>query len=502
MNNQKRHQAVDAMIEKFTAAGVSYCHFKSNEHVLEGICGDTDLDILIDRGQHDQVAGILVESGFKLFRSGPLTQYPAVEDWIGFDAVTGDLAHLHIHWQMIAGEPYLKGYRLPWEQLILDSRVWDEANGIHTSSREMELILLLTRAALKAGSRNRLRSIFGKKALGADIHKEYAWLLERVDRDLLEKLAASFLPDRIVQQILVFKNPSDLESVSFQRFRHEIKNYLANWRTYSPGIADLVRWQREISRRIFPRIYKKTGILSARRRTPVTGGLIVAILGADGSGKSTQTKSITQWLGWKLDVSRIYFGSGDGPTSWHRFLLMMLRGQWFKTAGKNENKSAAQADQVSFGKGSKLKQYYRALFALSLAYEKRSKIKKVVRARNKGMIVICDRYPQNQIMGYNDGPLLEGLSDKEFPWNFFSSQENRLLSVFSEIMPDLVIKLNVSHEMAEQRKPDTPKEMIQKKIDAVQSLSFGSALNTINIDADKPLDEVSLLVRQSIWQQL
>jgi hypothetical protein len=25
-------------------------------------------------------------------------------------------------------------------------------------------------------------------------------------------------------------------------------------------------------------------------------------------------------------------------------------------------------------------------------------------AKEKGMLVICDRYPQNQVIGYNDGP--------------------------------------------------------------------------------------------------
>ena len=48
----------------------------------------------------------------------------------------------------------------------------------------------------------------------------------------------------------------------------------------------------------------------------------------------------------------------------------------------------------------------RAIWAVVLAWEKRAKLRRAVRARNRGMIVICDRFPQTQVMGYNDGPLL------------------------------------------------------------------------------------------------
>src|SRR5690606_11391307 len=52
----------------------------------------------------------------------------------------------------------------------------------------------------------------------------------------------------------------------------------------------------------------------ARRRLP-EGGVIIAVLGADGSGKSTVTAELARWLGAQLDTTRIYFGSGQGPAS-------------------------------------------------------------------------------------------------------------------------------------------------------------------------------------------
>ena len=45
------------------------------------------------------------------------------------------------------------------------------------------------------------------------------------------------------------------------------------------------------------------------------GGCVVAMLGVDGSGKSTVVGSLRSWLGAELDVMPMYFGTGDGRPS-------------------------------------------------------------------------------------------------------------------------------------------------------------------------------------------
>ena len=49
---------------------------------------------------------------------------------------------------------------------------------------------------------------------------------------------------------------------------------------------------------------------------------MVAVLGVDGSGKSTLVRSLNQWLGQEVDVLPIYFGTGDGRPS---LLLLPLK---------------------------------------------------------------------------------------------------------------------------------------------------------------------------------
>ncbi len=484
----------------------AYCHFKSNEHVAEGIRGETDLDILAAREHHADIVAALGAAGFKLFCSGEITRYPAVEDWLGFDPATGRLAHLHIHWQMIAGEPYLKGYRLPWERQILDDRIWNAEHGIFTASPEMELLVLLTRAALKLRTRSLIAARLGIPAHGGDLRREYAWLLERIDIVRFEHLVVSILPADIVERMLVALAQMKLDSPQFLALRRALLRYLVPWRTYTPVHACLLRWQRELNRRLLQRLLQRIGILSVARRSPVSGGMIIALVGVDGSGKSTHVKTLVDWLGWKIDVARVYFGSGDGPMSWHRRILLAVRSLLRRSRAKPAETARAEvhADMPAVVRPAARRSpgIFKTLYALSLALEKRQAIKRAVRARNRGMVVVCDRFPQNQIMGYNDGPLLADSIGRGFPWGHAARLEQRLLSVFSVVCPDLVFKLNVSEAVAAQRKADTPRDMIQRKIGAVRAMEFGPSCDVLELDADQPLDDISLAVKTAVWQRL
>ena len=119
------------------------------------------------------------------------------------------------------------------------------------------------------------------------------------------------------------------------------------------------------------------------------------------------------------------------------------------------------------------------------------------------MLVLCDRYPQTTISGFNDGPLLTGLA------NHPSALLNRLgaweRSVYESAVgdgPDLVIKLRVSPEVAVARKPEMSKDEIERRRNAVAAIQYGSRCLEVEIDADRPLDVVLLDVKRAIWERL
>jgi hypothetical protein len=173
-------------------------------------------------------------------------------------------------------------------------------------------------------------------------------------------------------------------------------------------------------------------------------------LGCDGSGKSTHAKTIAQWLSWKVDVVPIYLGSGDGHNSLLRWPLKLASNLLRKTvAGSASRIGTTRLRDPGLKQYQHLMTVSRAIWALALAYEKRIKLRKATRARNRGMIVICDRFPQDQVMGFNDGPLLShwlnhrsGLLRALARWERIPYRSARLYP------PDLVIKLHVTHSSA------------------------------------------------------
>ena len=162
---------------------------------------------------------------------------------------------------------------------------------------------------------------------------------------------------------------------------------------------------KDIAHKILTRVFHAPIVT---RRTSTKGGVIVAVLGVDGSGKSTIISEVSKSLSKKLDVLPLYLGSGDGKASILRQPLIWLARvkKSRSTKSPTVDKASTEDNLKSTHKKSLVSQLYRLLWTISLTYEKQNKLKQAYQARDRGIIVICDRYPQSQILGFNDGPLL------------------------------------------------------------------------------------------------
>ncbi|MDZ4136355.1 MAG: hypothetical protein U1D06_12300, partial [Paracoccaceae bacterium] len=289
-----------------------------------------------------------------------------------------------------------------------------------------------------------------------------------------------------------------LENGAQQQDRHSfaavVRPALGLHRTYGGFAAALFMPVREV--------FWVLGGLSRRRfhwafpfrRVSPRGGVVVAFLGSDGAGKSTLCADTVTWLGGKLDVVPIYFGSGDGPASLIRMPLQLAR--------RLVDKRAPSASPSARRRGWRGR--FRAValipWALSLSFEKRGKLRRMIRARNHGMMVVCDRYAQDQVQGFNDGRLLGHLARS--PWRFaraLAAWEARPYREAQLEPPDIVVKLIASPAVALSRRPEMRPEEIELRIAAVRSLRFPDQTLVAEIDADRPFDEVSRSVRRLIW---
>ena len=494
---------VSQLNNRLEQENIRYCHWKSNEHVDAAVEGKTDLDVLADRAEKVKLKQVLGEIGFKQFISVPFLQYKEIEDYVAMDEATGILVHLHLHYQLELGEKNLKGYHCPWEELLLSTRIYDQEHQIYIAEPNIEIIILVVRAALKVRNRDRAKSLIGYDYFAGDVIREFRWLKERIDPAQVRKLSTELLGENASEVILdAIADESQLKKLLSPR--NVIRLAVKKYRRYNSITAMRLRWYREwqyLFFKVLSRYFKAP--VNIRRTSINKGGSIVAILGADGAGKSTVNAEIVKGLSSKVDVFPIYLGSGDGTASILRQPLIWMR-QGFKALKslKSSGKPSTGSTKKWYER-SKIYQLNHILWAITLVFEKQNKLKRIDLARERGIVVVCDRYPQSQIPYLNEGPLLttEHQSDSKLlralqEWELKSYQK-----MVAAVAPDLVVKLNVSPEVALTRKSSLP-EVIEKKVAGVKAIKFPDQSTITNLDADRSLDEVILKAKHAVWQNL
>jgi len=502
MNKSYSLQLVGQLVHDLNAAGVRYCHWKGTEHLGSTLSGNGDIDLLFHREDSRKVFAVFADLGFRNYPSVAWKQNSGVQDFLGFDETSGKIIHLHTYFRLIMGDPQLQEYRLPWEDDLLASAApAAEDIPMPVPAPEAELLVLIARSCLKVRLRDRIfRSAFAK-SINKDYERNRVWLCERIDEGKLEALSGKWLhPD--VWPAVRTAAYSPATPAGILKLRKQVAPRLATFRTQG-ALGSAVRAR-------FREMAWVLGALNKRYlhwpvpwgRTLGTGGAIICFLGADGSGKSTLINETVRWLTYKLGAIPIYMGSGDGPGSLLRLPLTLLRKLIPRRLQSRRSRSGAAANA---GKARSSRDPFLLRMGLLawggvLALEKRGKLFRARKAANRGMIVLADRYPQAQIFGFNDGPLLQDFATSRIPW--FRAVANWELGVYrlaEQIRPDLVIKLMVTPDVAVSRKPDMQRDEIVRRNKAVEALSFPADTKVVTISADLPQAEVTQLAKAAIW---
>ena len=133
---------VQALLSAFCRHDIAYCYWKSRRRLPAVLAGEADLDLLVAKhGQH-RAGQALLECGFKLFPSVASRDHPAILSFLGFDAPSGRILHVHLHTRLITGERLLRNDRLPWEAAVLARAVRHPASGLRMLDPAREAVLL------------------------------------------------------------------------------------------------------------------------------------------------------------------------------------------------------------------------------------------------------------------------------------------------------------------------------------------------------------------------
>jgi hypothetical protein len=206
--------------------------------------------------------------------------------------------------------------------------------------------------------------------------------------------------------------------------------------------------------------------------------------------------AIRSWLRPEVDVIPIYFGTGAGRPSLLLLpfkMMVPLITRLFRT-----KRRGASRGRISDRGPGPLYSLLMMVWAAVVALEKRSKLLAAHRGAKRGLIVVADRYPQNEILDFNDGPLLARLSKAPLWLRRF---EVAAYALARRLPPDLVIRLQVTPETAGRREPDMDPAVIPERIDALQRLTFPGA-RIVTVDAEQPLAEVIRVVKREVWRLL
>lgn len=488
-------KSIERMLEKLASQDILYCQWKSNEHIVEALEGETDLDMLFSPRQRGQIERVLSECGLRRFRAVPLMQYNAVEDYIGLDIETAKIWHVHLHYRLTMGEAHLKGYTAPWADYVLKNRIYHASYGIYCSSPPVEAFLLLTRIALKY----RHRDLFC--ALGEEDIREIRWLCKRAGKEEIIETAVVLLGKEAARPFAALLELDLKRKRQFRDLQIFLRASMQSYTAYNVFSAFFTRVRRElfwlvggILRRV------KYNSCTPYRRISPAGGAVVALLGSDGAGKSTTVAYLKKEFGKKMDLMSVYMGSGDGDVSWLRKPLRFFAKRWGGKGLRQRIEKEASAQRKSSLRR-KCYMFAKIIWALALAWEKSKRLKCVAKARNNGMLVIADRYPQVSVPGYNDGPLLGKYTQSESRLlRFFCRWEYAIYKSAYANPPDLTIKLMVPLHVALVRKPEMTEADILAKQTAVRLIEYGT--RSVVIHTDCTIQQSAGEIMGHIWNEI
>lgn len=449
---------------------INYCHWKSSDHISATLSGDTDLDILIERNQYKQFEDLISTLGFKELKTVHLRSYPGIKDFILYDEIEDKWIHIHAHYLLNLGDRWVKAYHLPIEQKILERKIFVENGGYNIIHPADELFLLKIRMALKfylPYSRRRVREEFNfinnncqLKGLDSEILTPLK-SIHNISSISGSKLILNLHSLRLRKELSIYKRFSIPIFYSFSFLRKSYRYFI------------------EINRRKF-KSYE------IGRRNISQGGKIIALVGIDGCGKTSSLRILEDFFRIQFNITKVFMGYGKSGASLFRRIIFKFYGTKRKSSSKTKNKISLLY----------------SLWIFLCVVEKRYNLKKAIKARANGKIVLSDRWPQDSLNNVLDGSRLGNYNGQSSIINWIKRYEKEMIQIAQFVSPDIVIKIIIDEQTSMDRKPD--------ELDFVTAQKLCNYLKNINwvckeqleIDGTQPQETVVKNLKKIIWSNV
>jgi thymidylate kinase len=482
--SERALRLVQELCRGLDAEAIDWCHWKSNVALDRSASGENDLDLLVARADAAQFEAVLSRLGFKEARLPPERELPGIRNFYGYDSEAHRLVHVHAHTQLVLGHDTTKNVRLPLEGPYLRSC---SAQGLfRVPSPEFEYCVLIVRMMLKYSTWDAILCFDAR--LSAGERRELEDLAPRVNRGELH---------RIVEQHLPYIGAELLDECA-----ESLRPGASLWSRYRAGrelLAGLRAHARRPPSRDTPlRIWRRFAWALRRRllgrvtRRLAAGGAVIAIVGGDGSGKSTAVDEVCRWLGRVFAVRRVHMG--EPRPSWSRLAA--------KTPLEVARAPAARALTRWPGAMTPFARFRPYVLAARHILTARDRYRAYHRARRfatDGGIVITDRYPLAQVRSM-DGARAASVfpqGDRLAGWLVRMEQ-----AFYRHIPPpDVLVVLRVDPEIVTRRRSDQDQTWVRARAEEVWTLDWqptGAAV----VDGGRPWPVIHTEVQSLIWSRL
>lgn len=366
---------IDELADQFQQHGIAYVHWKSNIHLSRALAGIDDLDLLVDRASAGAALSVLCQLGFRQAYRQRTVPIPGITHYFGLDRDTGQMVHVHLHLRLVVGHDLTKNFHLPVESAVVASAQHDTP--LPTPAPEVEMILYVLRMVLKCTwRRNHLRAF---DQLGQHVELDYH--LRRSDSARAREWLSRYLPCVTHDLFFACVQAAQVGTTTWQRMR--VRGQLH--RALQPHGRQLPTWDAclKMGRRL-----QASAARRLRWTTPgkqlAGGGMVLAVVGGDGSGKSTLVNRLEQHFRRHLTTDRVHMGKP--PRSWltRSVELISKAVRRIASAASTRPASASNPEPLTF---------WQLTRAACLARDRYRLYRRVRRSAACGWIVLCDRWP-------------------------------------------------------------------------------------------------------------
>ncbi len=402
---------------------INYCHWKSNNKLLENFNKDSDLDILIKTSEKKKFERFMSKNSFYKVN----TENKFIYHYYGYE--DNQIIHLHVYYKLITSGKIYKNFNYSSNYLLSDS---EKLKGINVPNPNKEFIFLVARKMFEISSIFELITFYKEK----DLLNEIKYLEKKTEEKKLIKYLDIF-------GLINYKEFIDIKDLLLR------KRFFLIFVKYSCK-------KRFIYRNYFSNSYIKSEIIRIKKIVNILylkfikynnqkyhKAKIISVTGTDNSGKSSIINELYEHLKKITKVKVFHVGQANSSNKiYKQNLLRTILNQKF-----NKLRNSNLINNKNFENLNNGERFLISLNALLIAYKRYIILKKIKFYKKRNYLILCDRYISTS-KGFIDSPKISYFDNSLF-FSFLSKLEIYLYK--SAIKSDLNIRLSVPYNVLQKR---------------------------------------------------